>query len=83
MNKSVTSRGDILRESRLLVMREGLGAVSMRSVARACGIAVGSLYNYFPSKDALIDAAKPTELTEPSQSRVARGRRELARLLAG
>lgn len=34
-------------------------------------------------EDALIDAAKPTGLTEPSQSRVARGRRELARLLAG
>jgi len=54
VNRSVTSRGDILRESRLLVMREGLGAVSMRSVARACGIAVGSVYNYFPSKEELL-----------------------------
>lgn len=26
----------------------------MRSVAERCGVALGSLYNYFPSKDALI-----------------------------
>ena len=29
-------------------------AVNMRSVAGRCNVALGSLYNYFPSKDALI-----------------------------
>ena len=30
---------------------------TIRSVAQECGIAVGTVYNYFPDKDALINAA--------------------------
>ena len=56
MNKVVTSREAILEESRKLVMKEGLLAINMRSVANACGVAVGSIYNYFPSKADLIAA---------------------------
>ena len=33
---------------------EGLDSLNMRSVARACQVALGSLYNYFPSKDDLL-----------------------------
>ena len=57
MNTVVTSREAILEECRKIVMEQGISAVNMRSVAAACGVAVGSIYNYFPSKTDLIGAA--------------------------
>ncbi|MEG0070916.1 MAG: TetR/AcrR family transcriptional regulator [Raoultibacter sp.] len=33
---------------------EGLNALSIRSVATACGVSVGSIYNYYPTKDDLL-----------------------------
>ena len=57
MNTVVTSREAILEECRKIVMEQGISAVNMRSVAAACGVAVGSIYNYFPSKTDLISAA--------------------------
>lgn len=56
MNKVVTSQEAILNTCRELVVKEGLAAINMRTVAQACGVAVGSLYNYFPSKGALMQA---------------------------
>ncbi len=56
MNKIVTSQEAILNTCRELVMKEGLTAINMRTVAQACGVAVGSIYNYFPSKGALMQA---------------------------
>lgn len=56
MKTVVTSQEAILDTCRKMVTTEGLAAVNMRSVAKACGVAVGSLYNYFPSKGALIQA---------------------------
>ncbi len=35
----------------------GLGSAAMRDIAAAAGLTEGTLYHYFPSKDALIDAA--------------------------
>jgi len=35
----------------------GLAGTGMRDIARASGLTEGTLYHYFPSKDALIDAA--------------------------
>ena len=32
----------------------GYGALTIRSVAKAVGVGVGTVYNYFPSKDALV-----------------------------
>lgn len=57
MNTTVTSKEEILKACREIVSEEGLSAVSMRSVAAKCGIALGSLYNYFPNKDELVLAA--------------------------
>ena len=51
MNTIVTSKEAILAECRAIVMEKGISSINMRSVAAACGVAVGSLYNYFPSKD--------------------------------
>ena len=55
MNTVVTSKEDILKTSRELIQQRGWSAVNIRSVAIACGVSVGSIYNYFDSKAALID----------------------------
>ena len=36
--------------------KKGIAAVNMRTVASECGIALGSLYNYFSSKSELLSA---------------------------
>lgn len=56
MNTVVTSKAAILQTSRTLIQAQGWSAVNIRSVAKACGISVGSVYNYFDSKAALIAA---------------------------
>ena len=56
MHTAVTSKEEILRTSRKLIQREGWSAVNIRSVAAACGVSVGSIYNYFDSKAALMGA---------------------------
>lgn len=56
MNTVVTSRDAILTISRNMVMENGISSINMRTVANACGVAVGSIYNYFPSKTDLIRA---------------------------
>ena len=56
MNTVVTSKEEILKTSRELIRREGWSAVNIRSVAAACGVSVGSIYNYFDSKAALVSA---------------------------
>jgi AcrR family transcriptional regulator len=46
----------ILAAARRLFDRKGFGATSMEEVASRAGLAVGTLYNYFPSKDQLLFA---------------------------
>ncbi len=41
----------ILAEARRQISTNGYSATTMRSVAAGCGIAVGTLYNYYPSKE--------------------------------
>ena len=57
MNTIVTSKEEILKVSRELIQKQGWSAVSIRSVAAACGVSVGSIYNYFDSKASLVTAA--------------------------
>ena len=56
MNTVVTSKDEILKASRELIRERGWSAISIRSVAAACGVSVGSIYNYFDSKSDLIGA---------------------------
>lgn len=56
MNKVVTSKEEILQTSRELIQKKGWSAVSIRSVASACNVSVGSIYNYFDSKTDLVGA---------------------------
>ncbi len=44
----------LLEEARKQVLEQGYAAVTIRSVAKACGVGVGTVYNYFPSKDSLL-----------------------------
>lgn len=54
VNTGVTSREEILGISRELIRKQGWTAVNIRSVAAACGVSVGSIYNYFDSKKELV-----------------------------
>lgn len=56
MNKAVTSKEDILSACKEIVADRGIGSINMRSVAKQCNVAVGSVYNYFSSKDDLVIA---------------------------
>lgn len=56
MNTIITSKKAILEQSRLLVITQGWQAVNIRTVATACGVSVGSIYNYFASKSDLVTA---------------------------
>lgn len=56
MNTAVTSKDEILKTSRELIRQQGWSALSIRSVAAACGVSVGSIYNYFDSKAVLLGA---------------------------
>lgn len=44
----------LIEEAKRQIREVGYGAVTIRSVAKGCGVGVGTVYNYFPSKDALI-----------------------------
>lgn len=46
----------LIEEAKRQVQQLGYGAMTIRSVAKACGMGVGTVYNYFPSKDALLAA---------------------------
>jgi len=56
INTAVTSKGEILETCRAIVSAEGMAALSMRHVAEVRGVALGSLYHYFSSKDEMITA---------------------------
>ncbi len=47
-------REQLLVEAKRQIAQNGYGKTTIRSVASACGIGVGTMYNYFKSKDMLI-----------------------------
>ena len=49
-------REQLLAEARRQIAGQGYTGTTIRSVATACGVGVGTVYNYFPSKDMLIAA---------------------------
>jgi AcrR family transcriptional regulator len=47
-------RDSLLCEAKRQINERGYGQTTIRSVASGCGVAVGTVYNYFKSKDMLI-----------------------------
>ena len=47
-------REKLLEEAKRQVSELGYSAMTIRSVATACGVGTGTVYNYFPSKDMLV-----------------------------
>ncbi len=45
---------NILAQVQQLLETGGYEAVTVRSVAQGCGVGVGTVYNYFPSKEAML-----------------------------
>lgn len=46
----------LLEEAQKQLQESGYGAMTIRSVAKGCGVGVGTVYNYFPSKEGLVAA---------------------------
>ena len=46
----------LMEEARKQIEESGYDAVTIRSVAKGCGVGIGTVYNYFPSKDDLLAA---------------------------
>ena len=44
----------LIAEAKKQIEESGYSAMTIRSVAAGCGVGVGTVYNYFPSKEALI-----------------------------
>lgn len=54
MSKNNISKEYILNVCKKIFIENGASALNMRMVAQECDIALGSIYNYFPSKGDLI-----------------------------
>ena len=72
--RSAQTVEDILEAAARILERDGLGAFTTNRVAERAGISIGSLYQYFPNKQALLAA-----LIERAQQRL---RDDLARAMA-
>lgn len=46
-------REKAIAETRKVLEAQGYGALAMRDIAKKCEVAVGTMYNYFPSKEFL------------------------------
>ena len=46
----------LVAEAKRQISQDGYGSMTIRSVAKACGVGVGTVYNYFPSKDDMVAA---------------------------
>jgi AcrR family transcriptional regulator len=76
-----STRQRIVRAVSDLIAEEHPATVSVPAVARRAGVGVATVYRYFPTKEALLDAAAH-EVVTPSAARLPRTFDELAPSLA-
>lgn len=50
-----TKRAKILKATRDLIYEQGLQSVSMSQIAKQAGVGMGTIYNYFESKEVLVN----------------------------
>ncbi len=71
-------------EVRRQIAQRGYSETTVRSVAAACGVGVGTVYNYFESKDMLVASIMAEDwklLLERARSAAPSGARETVRLV--
>ena len=54
MNKSVTSKEELLKAAKDIAYNEGIDKINIRNVAKRCNVSIGAIYNYFPTKADLV-----------------------------
>ena len=54
MKKHITSKEEILEKAMEIAVDEGIDSVNIRKLAEKCNMAIGSMYNYYKSKEELI-----------------------------
>lgn len=54
-NRPVISKEQVLEAAYGIAATSGLGALSIRAVASACGVAIGTVYHSYPTKTELIN----------------------------
>lgn len=55
---------EIIAAGRLLLEKDGPGAISVRAIARQVGVSAPAIYRYFPSLDALVSALEESVISE-------------------
>mgnify|MGYP000849086937 FL=1 len=62
MPKTLTNvKEDIMAVTRQMIKESGYSELNIRNIAARCGVAVGTVYNYFSSKDEIITEILLTE----------------------
>lgn len=61
----------ILEASRRIVYRDGVGGLTTNRVAELAGVSIGSLYQYFPGRDAVLHALLQREFNHTVDQHVA------------
>ncbi|MDO9302229.1 MAG: helix-turn-helix domain-containing protein [Anaerolineales bacterium] len=56
LTRGKRSRGLLLDAAHPLFIKQGYAATSMRQIAESAGLALGGIYNHFPSKEAVFQA---------------------------
>jgi AcrR family transcriptional regulator len=56
LDRAVRRREQILAAARTCVTSDGINGASMGQISAACGMSVGHIYRYFPSKEAIMIA---------------------------
>jgi len=72
----------IVEAAAQILERDGAAAFSTAAVAERAGVSIGTLYQYFPDKQAILAAAAKRELAEGSAAPAARRRALIEALIA-